>query len=66
MEGLNRFSTAQQSAEAIGMGRAEHEQASLGNWRFEERIKRLNWLQRSWTNYFKLAFIQAKLKKVDT
>ena len=32
---------------------------------FDERIKRLNWLIRGWTNYFKLASIQGKLKKLD-
>jgi group II intron reverse transcriptase/maturase len=32
---------------------------------FDERIQRLNWLKRGWTNYFKLASIHAKLKKMD-
>jgi RNA-directed DNA polymerase len=32
---------------------------------FDERIQRLNWLIRGWTNYFKLASIHGKLKKVD-
>lgn len=32
---------------------------------FDERIQRLNWLIRGWTNYFKLASIQSKLKKLD-
>ena len=32
---------------------------------FDERIQRLNWLIRGWTNYFKLASIQGKLKKLD-
>ena len=32
---------------------------------FDERIKRLNWLIRGWINYFKLASIQGKLKKLD-
>ena len=32
---------------------------------FDERIDRLNWLIRGWTNYFKLSSIQGKLKKVD-
>ena len=32
---------------------------------FDERIERLNWLIRGWTNYFKLASIHGKLKKVD-
>lgn len=32
---------------------------------FDERIQRLNWLLRGWTNYFKLASIHAKLKKMD-
>ena len=32
---------------------------------FDERITRLNWLIRGWTNYFKLASIQSKLKKID-
>ena len=33
--------------------------------RFDERIKRLNWLIRGWVNYFKLASIKLKLKKLD-
>ncbi len=32
---------------------------------FDERIERINWLIRGWINYFKLASIQAKLKKLD-
>lgn len=32
---------------------------------FDERIKRINWLIRGWINYFKLASIQTKLKKLD-
>jgi group II intron reverse transcriptase/maturase len=32
---------------------------------FDERIQRLNKLIRGWTNYFSLAAIQAKLKKLD-
>ena len=32
---------------------------------FDERIERLNWLIRGWTNYFKLASLHGKLKKVD-
>ncbi len=32
---------------------------------FDERIQRINWLIRGWINYFKLASIQAKLKKVE-
>lgn len=32
---------------------------------FDERITRLNWLIRGWLNYFKLASIQGKLKKLD-
>lgn len=32
---------------------------------FDERIQRLNWLIRGWTNYFKLASIHSKLKKLD-
>lgn len=32
---------------------------------FDERITRLNWLLRGWLNYFKLASIQGKLKKLD-
>jgi len=32
---------------------------------FDERISRLNQIQRGWVNYFKLASIQSKLKKVD-
>jgi RNA-directed DNA polymerase len=32
---------------------------------FDERIQRLNWLIRGWTNYFKLASIHTKLKKLD-
>ena len=33
--------------------------------KFDERIKRLNWLIRGWVNYFKQANIQGKLKKLD-
>ena len=32
---------------------------------FDERITRINWLVRGWINYFKLASIQEKLKKLD-
>ena len=32
---------------------------------FDERVERLNRLIRGWLNYFKLATMQAKLKKVD-
>lgn len=32
---------------------------------FDERIQRINWLIRGWVNYFKLASIQAKLKKLE-
>jgi len=32
---------------------------------FEERIQRINLLIRGWINYFKLASIQAKLKKLE-
>ncbi len=32
---------------------------------FDERIQRLNWLIRGWVNYFKLASLQTKLKKLD-
>lgn len=32
---------------------------------FDERIQRINRLIRGWTNYFKLANIQAKLKQLD-
>ena len=32
---------------------------------FDERIQRINWLLRGWTNYFKLASMQSKLKKLD-
>lgn len=32
---------------------------------FDERMKRLNWLKRGWINYFKLASIHGKLKKLD-
>jgi len=32
---------------------------------FDERIQRVNWLIRGWVNYFKLASIQVKLKKLD-
>jgi len=32
---------------------------------FDERIQRINWLIRGWINYFKLASIQTKLKKLD-
>ena len=32
---------------------------------FDERIERINWLIRGWINYFKLASIQAKLKKLE-
>jgi group II intron reverse transcriptase/maturase len=32
---------------------------------FDERIQRINWLTRGWINYFKLASIQAKLKKLE-
>ena len=32
---------------------------------FDERIQRLNWLIRGWVNYFKLASIRVKLKKLD-
>ncbi|MBL4653329.1 MAG: group II intron reverse transcriptase/maturase [Flavobacteriales bacterium] len=31
---------------------------------FDERIQRINWLIRGWINYFKLASIQGKLKKL--
>jgi RNA-directed DNA polymerase len=33
---------------------------------FDERIQRINWLIRGWINYFKLASIHSKLKKLDT
>lgn len=32
---------------------------------FDERIERINWLIRGWISYFKLASIQAKLKKLE-
>jgi group II intron reverse transcriptase/maturase len=32
---------------------------------FDERMQRLNWLKRGWINYFKLASIHGKLKKLD-
>jgi group II intron reverse transcriptase/maturase len=32
---------------------------------FDERIQRINWLIRGWINYFKLASIQTKLKKLE-
>lgn len=32
---------------------------------FDERIQRINWLIRGWVNYFKLASIQTKLKKLE-
>ena len=32
---------------------------------FDERIERINWLLRGWTNYFKLASMQTKLKSMD-
>ena len=32
---------------------------------FDARIQRINWLIRGWINYFKLASIQAKLKKLE-
>lgn len=32
---------------------------------FDERIERINWLIRGWINYFKLASIQVKLKKLE-
>jgi len=32
---------------------------------FDERIQQLDWLIRGWINYFKLASIQTKLKKLD-
>lgn len=32
---------------------------------FDERIQRINWLIRGWINYFKLASIHSKLKKLD-
>jgi len=32
---------------------------------FEERIQRINLVIRGWINYFKLASIQAKLKKLE-
>ena len=32
---------------------------------FDERIERINWLIRGWINYFKLASIQSKLKKLE-
>ena len=32
---------------------------------FDERMQRLNWLTRGWLNYFKLASIHGKLKKMD-
>ncbi|MCB9313366.1 MAG: group II intron reverse transcriptase/maturase [Lewinellaceae bacterium] len=32
---------------------------------FDERVQRLNWLIRGWINYFKLASIHGKLKKLD-
>ena len=32
---------------------------------FEERIERINLLERGWINYFKPASIQAKLKKLE-
>jgi group II intron reverse transcriptase/maturase len=32
---------------------------------FDERIQRTNWLVRGWINYFKLASIQGKLKKLE-
>ena len=32
---------------------------------FDERIRQIYWLIRGWVNYFKLASMQAKLKKLD-
>lgn len=32
---------------------------------FDERIERVNWLIRGWINYFKLASIRVKLKKLE-
>ena len=32
---------------------------------FDERTERINWLIRGWINYFKLASIQSKLKKLE-
>ena len=32
---------------------------------FDARIQRINWLIRGWINYFKLASIQSKLKKLE-
>ena len=32
---------------------------------FDERIERINWLLRGWVNYFKLASMYSKLKKLD-
>jgi len=32
---------------------------------FDERIERINWLIKGWINYFKLASMQAKLKKLE-
>ncbi len=32
---------------------------------FDERIIQINWLLRGWTNYFKLASMQTKLKSLD-
>ena len=32
---------------------------------FDERIQRINWLIRGWINYFKLASIRVKLKKLE-
>jgi group II intron reverse transcriptase/maturase len=32
---------------------------------FDERIERINWLIRGWINYFKLASIRVKLKKLE-
>jgi group II intron reverse transcriptase/maturase len=32
---------------------------------FDERIQRINWLIRGWINYFKLASMQQKLKKLE-
>jgi len=32
---------------------------------FDERMTRINWLIRGWINYFKLASIQGKLKKLE-
>ena len=32
---------------------------------FDERIQRINWLTQGWINYFKLASMQSKLKKLE-